>query len=464
MPRQPKQPDWAHGLPLDVVDQVQYIIEAFGRVPARDGGPITIGVARRRDRGDSIDYLYAEGRILVRDEYFEQVLALLVPANRRDAVRNDPDLVRRLIPGVTRLALTDKSLVVENVLRTVEQQFGLGVATPDHVLTVAGGHGHPCPATEPQEVYDETEPYPSVCGDGGGTGVLIYMDDTGLLAAADTDHPWLAGVVAGNIDPLPGLQGGVQHIPLYTGHGTFVAGVARCMAPAAEVIVTNVFSVAGSQLESDWIPSLEAALGRGGVDIFHLTVSAHSRRDLPLITFREWLRHLRQYGGAVCVAAAGNDGDRRPSWPAAFSEVVSVGALGRDWRGRATFSNFGPWVDVYAPGRDLVNAFATGMYKCHWHPYKGRERQFYGMAKWSGTSFSAPIVTGLIAARIARTGENGPQAAAALLAGARRQAVPGVGPVLLPNCGGEAHPPGCGHGHSPECCHRCPPECGCRCR
>ena len=97
------------------------------------------------------------------------------------------------------------------MLRRIEQQFGLGVATPDHVLTVAGGHGHPCPATEPQQVPDEIEPYPSVCGDGGGTGVLIYMDDTGLLANADADHPWLAGVIAGDIDPLPGLQGGVQH-------------------------------------------------------------------------------------------------------------------------------------------------------------------------------------------------------------------------------------------------------------
>ena len=46
---------------------------------------------------------------------------------------------------------------------------GPGIATPDHVLTVAGDMDG-CPATEPEQVYDDTEPYPSVCPGHGGAG------------------------------------------------------------------------------------------------------------------------------------------------------------------------------------------------------------------------------------------------------------------------------------------------------
>lgn len=421
--------NWRDGLRPQVVDEIDGIIRAFRG--SSDRRPEI--KAARNDGG--VDHLYAEGQILVRPGYLERVLEILEQPAERDLLATAPERLRRVVGGVSVLTLADPQPAVSEALAEIDRQLGRGVATPDHVLTVAGagGQGLACPATEPQQVYADTEPYPSQAGGNAGAGVLIYLADTGLLEGAGTDHDWLAGVQAEDTDPLPPkLPGGVQPIPPYTGHGTFVAGVTRCLAPSADIVVTNAFSIAGSHLESELVTRLEEAL-RHGVDIFHLSIAARSRHDLPLIAFAEWLQRLRHYKGTICIAPAGNDSSRRPNWPAAFPDVIAVGALGGDWRGRASFTNFGGWVDVYAPGRDLVNAYATGTYTCHVTPYTGQARDFYGMAKWSGTSFSTPVVTGLIAARMSRTGENAAQAAAALLAEARAQAIAGVGPVLLPD-------------------------------
>jgi hypothetical protein len=420
--------NWRDGVSQHAVDEIDCIIKAFRG--SSDRRPEI--KAARNQRG--VDHVYAEGQILVRAEYLDRVLEILGEQGERDLQANTPERLRRVIGGVALLTLAD-SRTVSDALDEIERQLGRGAATPDHVLTVAGrgGIGLACPATEPQPAYFDVEPYPAVTGDHGGAGVMIYLADTGLLDGADQAHRWLAGVQADDMDPLPPmLPGGVQPIPPYTGHGTFVAGVMRCMAPAAEIVVTNCFSVAGSQLESDLVTKLEDEL-KHGVDIFHLSIAARSRHDLPLIAFEQWLKRLHQTKGSICIAPAGNDGHRRPNWPGAFPGVITVGALGDDWHSRASFTNFGGWVDVYAPGRDLINAYATGTYTCHVAPYSGQAREFYGMAKWSGTSFSTPIVTGLIAARMSRTGENAAQAAEALLAEARSQAIPGVGPVLLPH-------------------------------
>ncbi len=419
---------WRDGLEPKIADEIEHVVQAFHDAP---GGGKEITVVPTG--GGGIGHMHAEGEILVRAEHLDRVLEVLGQPGLSDLEANAPDRVRRVTDGVVLHTLADPYPNVAAALELLDQRLGRGAATPNHVLTVAGG-GEPtiCPATEPEETYDGVEPYPSVRHGSGGEGVLIYLADTGLLLDAASGHAWLEGVQAGDLDPLPPkLPDGTQPIPPYTGHGTFVAGVLRCMAPAADIIATNAFAIAGSTLESDLVTRLDAALGLG-VDIFHLTFACPSRSDLPLIAFERWLRRLHGSKGGLCVAAAGNSGMRRPTWPAAFADVVAVGALGGDWRGRASFSNFGAWVDVYAPGRDLVNAYATGTYTCHVAPYTGQVRNFYGMAKWSGTSFSTPVVSGLIAARMSSTGESARQAAASLLADARAQAVPGVGPVLLP--------------------------------
>lgn len=423
-----------------IADHVNHIVQAFQSQGA------DIRCENHPDGG--MDYMHAERQIVVRAEDRARVLSVLqqagVAPSRSESVTSDVELLHFDAAG------DRPEGWVLGLIEGIDRELGRGVATPNHVLTVQG-ELHPCPATEPEGVEYGIEPYPGVRQENGGAGVLIYIADTGLLTGAEGGHPWLRGVTCdgpshpwrtGDGDrsdedklPPPVRQADgqeIQPIGVYDGHGTFVAGVVRCMAPEADIIVGNVFDTAGSALETDFVKKLDEALDHG-VDIFHLSVAAPTRRDHALVSLEGWMDRLAQdYKGAVCVVAAGNSDARRPCWPAAFPGTVAVGALGVDGHNRSDFSNHGGWVDVYAPGRDLINAYATGTYTCHAAPFKGQERTFYGMAKWSGTSFSSPIVTGLIASRMSRTGENARQAAAALLAEARAKAIPGVGPVLLP--------------------------------
>jgi subtilisin family serine protease len=378
--------------------------EQVGRISAefkQRGTTVEVATA------DGAAYMYAADQILIKTEAFEQVHQFI-----RDTVITSD--VEDVIPGI-RLAhlapggrFTRRPTVVE-LLNRVDEQVGLGA--------------------EPEEVYFGIEPSPGVRmnenSDGGG--VRVYIADTGLLADAGS-HWWLAGVQGGP-DPLQPMPG--ETIKPYAGHGTFVAGVTRTMAPLADVYVSNVFRVAGSALETDFVQDLTAALD-DEVDIFNLSVTTPSRKDLELLGFEGWLALLHDHPGVACVVAAGNDGLRHKFWPAAFPGMISVGALTADGRNRASFSNYGGWVKVYAPGRNLINAYATGTYVCQDPPYVGQSREFYGMCQWSGTSFSTPMVTGLIAARMSRTGETGQQAAESLLADAKSQAIPGVGDILLP--------------------------------
>ncbi|MDQ1628541.1 MAG: hypothetical protein QOI54_2285 [Actinomycetota bacterium] len=372
-----------------------------------------------REQGDYA-YLYRKGEFLVADRDLERAFREL------RALEVDAEVKDTLQEGVT--LLRADGVEVETVLDRLDAQLGPGVVTPNHMLSVCPKMGL-CPATEPA-VSASAQPRPAVAAVKEGKGVRVAVVDTGFLNAR-RDKPWLADVIVDPVDvedpdSWPAADG---FIDPYAGHGTFIAGVLRCIAPGAEVTVEQVIDQAGVVSESDLIKQLGDALAKSP-DVISFSAGTYTRRNIAPKAFVEFYENrLRHHKGVVLVAAAGNDATRSPFWPAAFPWAVSVGALDASGRDRADFSNFGGWVDVYAPGEALVNAYATGKYKCVVDPTDIRTFTD-GMCEWSGTSFSTPVVAGLIAARMARTGENGQQAARKLLKAARIQSTPGVGPRL----------------------------------
>ena len=98
--------------------------------------------------------------------------------------------------------------------------------------------------------------------------------------------------------------------------------------------------------------------------------------------------------GLIVIAAAGNSGDSRLSFPASYDGVVSVAAVGRQ-KQRAPYSQFNNRVDVAAPGGDQSRAGADGVFSTLSSDSTSVVRD--GLGFQQGTSMAAPHIAGVVA-------------------------------------------------------------------
>jgi hypothetical protein len=406
----------------------------------------------------TVDYIYVVDQLLARPDNVE-LLRRMLPG-LRDAERDElHGLGERELPdGLVVLsidALDEGRFTVPEALDRLDERLGDDnpalhggepLATPVHVMHTA----KLCAASEPAvPVGSPTQPTPSVQGNRRDQDrVLLVISDTGLLAnflPGNLDvvrYRWLEGVDADRLaDPLgrilprglPGIpdEGEWRSIPFEAGHGTFVAGVARSMAPRASVYVGNHFTAAGAALEYGVISRLDELIRDRAPHVINVSAGGYTRKDLPPLSFSDF---RRRHDDITLVAAAGNDSTCRPFWPAAFPWAIGVGAFGGDEQNLAYFSNYGDWVNVYALGEGLVNAYATGVYAYNEPPKRPTQQVFRGMARWDGTSFASALVSGLIVAELTRGGGPARAAADRVLEAAR--GIKGVGPYAAPGNAG----------------------------
>ncbi len=241
----------------------------------------------------------------------------------------------------------------------------------------------------------------------------VLVLDTGLRTTGRktpaVEHPRLRGIVRvhddwkndPNVEAIddedePDDDGG-GFLDFEGGHGTFISGIVRQLCPDAEVHTAGVLSSFGDGDVAGVTAAYERILRVAGpFDIVVMSFGGYMTEDDGRL-FGRALRRL--IGDGLGISAAGNQSTSRRYFPAALPDVVGVGALGQD--GRAWFSNFGGWVDACAPGIDVISTFFTSYtedrYRQEAPPIDDPGREFTGYARWSGTSFSAPKVAGVIA-------------------------------------------------------------------
>jgi Subtilase family len=276
-----------------------------------------------------------------------------------------------------------------------------------------GPAGEPCPAPKVRErAFD------------GTADPMIAVLDTGLDPSALTLHPGLAARLdyQAQDEDNPVLPDG--DFAAEGGHATFIAGIVMRLAPHTRIRQVRVLDPAGEGDDH----TIAVGLARASAPVINLSLGGYTHDDAPPVATGVALaKHTSD--DVVAVAAAGNNARDRPFWPAAFSRVVSVGAV--DVRGGpprlAAFSNYGWWVDVYAPGVEVHSTYLDGIWQL---PTDPEPTPLNGYAWWSGTSFAAPQVASLIVKEIPRAG-NARRAALAVLSRAHWE--PGLGPVLIPD-------------------------------
>jgi Subtilase family len=329
--------------------------------------------------------------------------------------------------GLVLLTLDDDDVAQRPVPKLVDELHSIWEhevvpqASPNHVFGPCTHLHINASSPEPTDWQPRPLPPPEQVGQ-PGAGVTVAMLDTGY----DSANTWFGGRVSGDAEQ-PQIDGHGRLLP-NSGHGTFVAGVLVRHAPGARVISKRVFNTHG--IVDDWTAATalaDLADAEDPVHIVNMSIGAYARRDRGMLACDRAIGYAKyRRPEMVLVAAAGNERRDRPCFPAADKRVIGVAAVEEVsddcWR-RARFTNYGWWVDACAPGVDVPSSFLTWegpVVPFHeldldeefevdtLHDECGavspdacdqKSLSFGGTARWSGTSFSAPLVAAAIARR-----------------------------------------------------------------
>ena len=216
-----------------------------------------------------------------------------------------------------------------------------------------------------------------------GNGVTVAVVDTGVSPLGSD------GFGSRLLDGYDAINDSTETWQDYNNHGTHVAGtIAQAtnnsvgvagVAPDARILPVKVLNMFGWGYVDDIAVGIEWAVSNGA-RIINLSLGGGSSEAME-----DAIRYADDKG-VIVIAASGNESSL-VGFPASMDETIAVGAVNR-WRRWATFSNFGPDLDVVAPGVGIVQeTFQL------WPtiPF------LWGYYAFDGTSMAAPHVSGVAA-------------------------------------------------------------------
>lgn len=209
----------------------------------------------------------------------------------------------------------------------------------------------------------------------GSKNVVVAVVDTGV----DLDHPDLKGQILSGHNVVKPSEKPYDDV----GHGTHVAGIISALVNNGKgvagmtwynkVMPVKVLDQSGSGTTYSVAEGIIWAADHGA-KVINLSLGNYAQA--------EFLHDAIKYAydkDVVLVAATGNDNTERPGYPAAYPEVFAVSATDSSMH-RASFSNYGDYVDVMAPGASIASTYPGNRY-----------------AALSGTSMASPHVSALAA-------------------------------------------------------------------
>lgn len=257
-----------------------------------------------------------------------------------------------------------------------------------------------------------------------GANVHVVVIDTGLAGDVGTRPDLLFANIAvdpANTDRLTAVnqsKGLGAVLDAAAGHGTFVTSMVRRQAPKVKITMLRVLNSDGIATDADIAKAiLDAA--RRKPDIVNMSFGSEdvdgSSSPVPITDAIAAAQAISPQ--TLFIAAAGNDANTTPTFPAALPGVVAVAGL-TEAGAPAPWSKRGPWVQVSAPGQGVIGAFVHGTESplLDPTPETWTALDLGPEAVWMGTSFATPSVTGAVAAEMTRTGRKARQALDSLMA------------------------------------------------